>query len=134
MDGSKNANVLAEWKINKVYVILSCRLFVDGALMATYYGANTVYIVFIATSLAKVCNPYFADGEGWGVRIYILLTLLPVLLVGQIRELRYLVPFSAMANLFIVITFGITLYYMFNVPLVFDDKPGVASFSQMVRS
>lgn len=100
--------------------------------MATYYGANCVYIVFIATSMAKVCNPYL-DGEGWHVRIYILLILLPVILVGQIRELRYLVPFSALANLFIVITFGITLYYMFNEPITLDDKPGIASFSQLVR-
>lgn len=99
--------------------------------MATYYGANCVYIVFIATSMAKVCNPYL-DGEGWHVRIYILLILIPVILVGQIRELRYLVPFSALANLFIVITFGITLYYMFNEPITLDDKPGMASFSQLV--
>lgn len=101
--------------------------------MATYYGANCVYIVFIATSLAKICNPLL-EGEGWNVRIYILLILLPVIIVGQIRELKYLVPFSAMANIFIVITFGITLYYMFNEPLKIDDKPGVASFSQMVSS
>lgn len=99
--------------------------------MATYYGANTVYIVFIATSIAKVCNPYL-PGEGWHVRIFILLVLVPVILVGQIRELKYLVPFSALANLFIVITFGITLYYMFNVPITIEDKPGVAPFSQMV--
>lgn len=101
--------------------------------MATYYSANCVYIVFIATSIAKVCKPLFEDGEDWHVRIYILLILTPVLLVGQVRQLRYLVPFSALANLFIVITFGITLYYMFNKPLVITDKPGVADFTQMVR-
>lgn len=106
-------------------------MFVDGALMATYYGANTVYIVFIATTIAKVINPLL-EGEGWHVRIFILLCLLPVILVGQIRELRYLVPFSALANLFIVITFGITLYYMFNVPITLEDKPAVAKFEQMV--
>lgn len=106
------------------------RTFVDAALMATYYGANCVYIVFIATTVQKVCNPYLEEG-GFHVRIYILVVLLPVILVGQIRELRYLVPFSAMANLFIVVTFAITLYYMFNKPLEFHDKPNFSSFGQL---
>lgn len=100
--------------------------------MATYYGANCVYIVFIATSMAKVCNQYLDEG-GFHIRIWILIILAPVILIGQVRELRYLVPFSALANLFIVVTFGITLYYMFNEPIVLDDKPNIAPFSQMVR-
>lgn len=106
--------------------------------MATYYGANTVYIVFIATTMAKIINPSLGPAvddpegpEGWNVRIHILLVLLPVILVGQVRELRYLVPFSAIANLFILITFGITLYYMFNEPLRFDDKPNFSSWVQL---
>jgi solute carrier family 36 (proton-coupled amino acid transporter) len=56
---------------------------------------------------------------------------LPVFSSFQIRELKYLVPFSALANLFIVITFGITLYYMFNVPLDFTEKPMFASWGTL---
>ncbi|XP_075165024.1 proton-coupled amino acid transporter-like protein acs [Haematobia irritans] len=103
--------------------------FVDGSLMATYYAAACVYIVFIATSFHDVIN-YDLD-INWDVRIYIALTLIPCLFIGQIRNLKWLVPFSALANLFIVITFGITLYYMFNVPLDFSDKPYVAKASQI---
>lgn len=108
------------------------RVFVDTALLATYYGATCVYIVLIANSVSKVINPYL-EGEGWHVRIYILIVLIPVILIGQIRELKYLVPFSALANLFIVITLGITLYYIFHGPITLADKPNVASWSQMVR-
>uniref|UniRef100_A0A2M4A0X7 Putative amino acid transporter n=1 Tax=Anopheles triannulatus TaxID=58253 RepID=A0A2M4A0X7_9DIPT len=105
------------------------KAFVDYALMATYYSAGCVYIVFIATSFHDVIN-YKTDND-WNVRIYILLTMIPILVIGQIRELKYLVPFSALANLFIVVTFGITLYYIFKDPLEFDDKPLFSSFGTL---
>lgn len=105
------------------------KLFVDYGLMATYFSAGCVYIVFIGSSLEKVINT--AADLDWSVRIYILLTMLPVLLIGQIRELKFLVPFSFLANMFIVVTFGITLYYIFKDPLVFDDKPNFASFATL---
>ncbi|XP_058459149.1 proton-coupled amino acid transporter-like protein pathetic [Malaya genurostris] len=105
------------------------RNFVDYGLMATYFSAGCVYIVFIGNSLHKVIN---ALGElDWDVRIYILFTMIPILAIGQIRQLKFLVPFSALANVFIVITFGITLYYIFKDPLVFHDKPGFTSFSTL---
>ncbi|XP_058827303.1 proton-coupled amino acid transporter-like protein CG1139 [Topomyia yanbarensis] len=105
------------------------RNFVDYGLMATYYSAGCVYIVFIGSSLAKVSNATF--DLDWDVRIYILFTMIPVLVIGQIRQLKFLVPFSALANVFIVITFGITLYYIFKDPLVFNDKPGFASLATL---
>uniref|UniRef100_A0A1L8DEV4 Putative amino acid transporter n=1 Tax=Nyssomyia neivai TaxID=330878 RepID=A0A1L8DEV4_9DIPT len=107
----------------------AAKLFVDYALMATYYSAACVYIVFIATSFAKVIN-YELELD-WDVRIWIALIFLPVLVMGQIRELKYLVPFSAIANLFIIVTFGVTLYYMFNQELEFHDKPLFSSFGQL---
>lgn len=45
--------------------------------------------------------------------MYMIIILLPLVLSCQIRELRYLVPFSFLANIFMVISFAITLYYMF---------------------
>lgn len=105
------------------------KLFVDYGLMATYFSAGCVYIVFIGSSLEKVIN--VAADLDWSVRIYILFTMIPVLAIGQIRHLKVLVPFSALANLFIVVTFGITLYYIFKDPLVFDDKPNFASFATL---
>ena len=37
----------------------------------------------------------------------------PLMILCLVRELKKLVPFSMAANLFIVISFAITLYYMF---------------------
>ncbi|ALC42096.1 CG8785 [Drosophila busckii] len=98
--------------------------FVDIGLMATYYAAACVYMVFIATSFHDVIN--YDVGLKWDVRIYIAMTVIPCLIIGQIRNLKWLVPFSLMANAFIVVTFAITLYYMFDEPLVYHDKPLIA--------
>ncbi|XP_014090789.1 proton-coupled amino acid transporter-like protein CG1139 [Bactrocera oleae] len=103
--------------------------FVDGGLMATYFAAACVYMVFIATSFHDVIN--YDSGLNWDVRIYIAFTVIPCLLIGQIRNLKWLVPFSALANILIVVTFGIVLYYLFREPLVFSDKPLVARIEQI---
>ncbi|KAH8421021.1 hypothetical protein KR222_003998, partial [Zaprionus bogoriensis] len=103
--------------------------FVDISLMATYYAAACVYMVFIATSFHDVIN--YDVGINWDVRIYIGLTVIPCLLIGQIRDLKWLVPFSLMANVFIVVTFAITLYFMFDEDLVYSDKPLIAKASQI---
>lgn len=105
------------------------KLFVDYGLMATYFSAGCVYIVFIGNSLHRVIN--LAADLDWDVRYWILITMIPVLAIGQIRDLKFLVPFSFLANMFIVVTFGITLYYIFKDTLVFDDKPGFASFGTL---
>ncbi|XP_055918119.1 proton-coupled amino acid transporter-like protein pathetic isoform X2 [Eupeodes corollae] len=103
--------------------------FVDGALMATYYAAGCVYIVFVASSFQNVLNNEL--DLNWNIRVYIAIIIIPFLVMGQIRDLKYLVPFSAMANIFIVIVFGITLYYLFNEPLKFSDKPLFSSWAKL---
>lgn len=101
---------------------------VDYALMATYYSAGCVYIVFIANTFHDVFNAMF----GWtmSVRIYVLFVMVPILFIGQIRSLKFLVPFSGSANFFILITFGIVLFYIFREPLDFSDKPLVESWTK----
>ncbi|XP_068145467.1 proton-coupled amino acid transporter-like protein CG1139 [Drosophila tropicalis] len=103
--------------------------FVDIALMATYYAASCVYVVFIAESFHDVIN--YDCGITWDIRIYIAFAIIPCLFIGQIRNLKWLVPFSLMANIFIVVTFAITLYYMFDETLVYSNKPLIAKASSI---
>lgn len=104
----------------------AAKVIVDYALMATYYSAGCVYIVFIANTFHDVCNSLF----NWdmSVRVYICIIMVPIIFIGQIRSLKVLVPFSGSANVFIVITFGIVLFYIFKEPLVIDDKPLITSW------
>lgn len=57
------------------------------------------------------------------------LILLPLIITCQIRELKYLVPFSFLANVFLVVSFGITLYYIFDGIEMRDDLDMVGSFN-----
>lgn len=106
----------------------AARRFVDYGLMATYFSAGCVYIVFIANTFHDVCNSLF--GWSMSVRIYILMVLIPALLIGQIRSLKFLVPFSGSANVFIVIVFGIVMFYIFKEPLDMSDKPAIVHYTK----
>lgn len=96
--------------------------------MSTYFASTCVYIVFIAHSFHDVCNYNF--DLSWDVRIYIVLTCIPLLFLSQIRKIKHLVPFSACANVFVIITFAITLYFLFNEKLDFSDKPLAVEISK----
>ncbi|XP_029175813.1 proton-coupled amino acid transporter-like protein pathetic isoform X1 [Nylanderia fulva] len=88
------------------------KIFVNCALCATYVGGTCVYVVFIATSLKQVTD--FHTGKDIDVRLYILSLIPALILLGQVRNLKYLVPFSMLANIFMFSGFAITLYYIFS--------------------
>lgn len=91
-------------------------------------SSGCVYIVFVANTFHDILN----NNLGWelSVRVYILITMVPIMMIGQIRTLKFLVPFSALANAFIIATLGIVLFYIFRETLVFDDKPLIVSFTK----
>ncbi|XP_015438312.1 PREDICTED: proton-coupled amino acid transporter 4-like [Dufourea novaeangliae] len=88
------------------------RIFVNAALCATYVGGACVYVVFIATSIHQVANYY--SGMDISLRLYILALIPAVVLLGQVRNLKYMVPVSMIANMCMMVGFVITLYYIFS--------------------
>lgn len=106
-----------------------CRTFCESSLLATYFGVDCVLIVHIANSFRKVISSEFA--VDWDIRWYIAMVLLPCLVLAEIRELKYLVPFSAIANLCLLITFGIIAYYMFTGPMLIEERPLFTSWSEL---
>ncbi|KAG8240463.1 hypothetical protein J437_LFUL010801 [Ladona fulva] len=96
------------------------RRIVDVSLALTYYSAACVYVVFMATSTKQVADLYV--GADIDVRLYVLMFLLPLLVLGSIRDLKFLVPFSAVANICIVISFALTLYYVFREIPTLEDR------------
>ncbi|XP_050307964.1 proton-coupled amino acid transporter-like protein CG1139 [Anthonomus grandis grandis] len=89
------------------------RIFVEGGLFAIHFLADSVYVVFISISLTKLISASYPDIESWPDYSLKLIILIPLLICGQVRELKHLVPFSFIANLMLLLTFGITGYYMF---------------------
>jgi amino acid permease len=65
------------------------------------------------------------------IRVYIPMLLVVLIPIGLIRNLKYLVPFSAVANFFILVSFVITLYYIFSNTLKVSDKEYIANVEQI---
>lgn len=87
----------------------------DWALAITHLGACCVYVVVVAESFKQVSNVY--GGPDWPVEIFCALTLVPLVPLCQITKLKYLVPFSAIANFVWLGSICISMYYcLTNVP------------------
>jgi amino acid permease len=65
------------------------------------------------------------------IRVYIPMLVVVLIPISLIRNLKYLVPFSAMANLFIVVSFIITLYYIFRDSLDVGGKDLIANVEKL---
>ncbi|XP_067008859.2 proton-coupled amino acid transporter-like protein pathetic [Anabrus simplex] len=97
--------------------------FVNGALMATYYSSSVVYTVFISVSVKQVVDYHVPEEWHLNVRFYTLMFLVPLIGLALIRDLKGLVPVSAIANVCIIVGFAITLYYMFrDLPSIHDRE------------
>ncbi|KAB0798832.1 hypothetical protein PPYR_06712 [Photinus pyralis] len=105
------------------------KVFADISLVVTYFMGVCVYIVFIAESTEQLVKHWFPEFE-LDTRIYSAITMIPLLLSTQIRQLKYLVPFSFLANICLLVGFGITLYYVFNET---PDLSSVPLFESLER-
>lgn len=99
----------------------------DWALALTHMGACCVYVVVIAESFRQVSTVY--GGPDWSVTVYCGLTLVVLLPLTQITKLKYLVPFSALANFVWLGSICICLYYCLRDTPDFSDKHLVTSIS-----
>lgn len=76
----------------------------------TYYGLNTIYVIIIASSFQEVIEHQI--NFEMNIRFYILILTLFLVPFGLISHLKYLVPFSALANGLLGIGLTITMYYV----------------------
>ncbi|XP_039746268.1 proton-coupled amino acid transporter-like protein pathetic [Pararge aegeria] len=85
---------------------------IDYSMVATYISVLCVYTVFIASSFKEAIDGWY-PALNISIQVYCVLCLVPLVLICQIRNLKYLVPFSATANILIVVVFAVTMYYIF---------------------
>ncbi|XP_028161381.1 proton-coupled amino acid transporter-like protein pathetic isoform X1 [Ostrinia furnacalis] len=102
---------------------------VDCSMTLAYVGVLCVYVVFIGSSFKEVLDVFYPE-LGLSIQVYCALTLIPLVLICQIRNLKHLVPFSALANFLILVVFTITLYYVFTDLPPVTDREMVASITQ----
>ncbi|XP_058802945.1 proton-coupled amino acid transporter-like protein pathetic isoform X2 [Phymastichus coffea] len=107
------------------------RSLVNWTLCATHVGGICVYVVLIATGLKQLGDHYC--GRVIDVRIYMLCLAPALLLIGQIRHLNILVPFSIVANLSLTISLAVTLYYVLGDIQPLDKLHLIADWHQMPK-
>ncbi|XP_053600218.1 proton-coupled amino acid transporter-like protein CG1139 [Plodia interpunctella] len=87
------------------------RIFIDWAMAFTILGACAVYVILLVDSVKQIIDHFYKDNE-INETMYCLYFLVPLLLFTQIKNLKYLAPFSGFANILLVVTFLICLYYI----------------------
>ncbi|XP_068627000.1 proton-coupled amino acid transporter-like protein CG1139 [Battus philenor] len=90
---------------------------VNAFLLIYQIGTCCVYVVFVSENIQFVLKKQF--GFNVSVTDVMLWILLPLILINWVRDLKYLAPFSAIANVVTIISFGIILYY------IFRDTPSI---------
>ncbi|XP_058449228.1 proton-coupled amino acid transporter-like protein pathetic [Malaya genurostris] len=105
------------------------RFSIDLFLVLDLMGCCSIYLVFVATNAKQVVDHY--TQSDYNVRYYILLLLAPLICINLIRELKFLTPFSIIANILIGIGVGIIIYYTTrNIPPV-SERPAIAPLYRM---
>lgn len=99
------------------------RFMVDVFLVLDLIGCCCIYLVFVATNLKQVLEHYAE--QHINIRFVILALLVPLLLMSLIRNLKYLTPFSFIANILIFVGIIITMYYIFLDLPPTTARPGI---------
>ncbi|KAL0839719.1 hypothetical protein ABMA28_016365 [Loxostege sticticalis] len=104
-------------------------IFAEFSLFFTYIGVCCIFTVLIADSIKQIFDTYFPVFI-LSVEYYCLIILVPLCLMCQIRHLKYLAPFSLLANILLVTTFAICLYYIFEGEINYQDKRVVGDIAR----
>ena len=105
------------------------RATINSFLVIDLLGCCCVYIVFVADNLKQVVD-YHANTD-WDKRIYMAMLLPFLMALCLIRNLKFLAPFSMLANALVAVGLGITFYYIFDELPSIDTVPKFATFSQL---
>ncbi|KAK4873507.1 hypothetical protein RN001_015536 [Aquatica leii] len=82
-------------------------------LCLTQLGFCCVYFIFISTNIKQIMDYY---NVVYSVHLHMAFALVPILLSCVVRNLKFLTPFSILANVLIITGILITLYYCCQKP------------------
>ncbi|KAF2893776.1 hypothetical protein ILUMI_12398, partial [Ignelater luminosus] len=93
-------------KVQKYATVM--RRIVNIFLCLTQLGFCCVYIVFVASTTQQIFEWY---GHNYNVQGIMAVVIIPIILSCLIRNLKYLAPVSALANVFLFIGAVMCMYY-----------------------
>lgn len=100
------------------------RFIINTFLVVDLIGCCCVYVVFVATNIKQVVDYYYE--LDLDVRVYMAMLLVPLILINLIKKLKYLAPFSMIANGLIAVGMGITMYYIVRDLPPVSERPAIA--------
>ncbi|GAB1860344.1 Amino acid transporter transmembrane domain-containing protein [Camponotus japonicus] len=104
------------------------RKMVNIFLCITQLGFCSVYFVFISTNMKQVLD---AHGIEMDVHQHMAVVLIPIMLSTWIRNLKYLVPVSSIANFLVISGYIATMYIMsHDVPSI-NERRYVADWNNL---
>uniref|UniRef100_A0A146MHN7 Proton-coupled amino acid transporter 1 n=1 Tax=Lygus hesperus TaxID=30085 RepID=A0A146MHN7_LYGHE len=109
-EGPKNLRWMAP------HVPTICKVFFVVAQM----GTCCIYVVFISKNLKEIIDYYQDPKDRIATTWYMISTIIPLVLINWVRNLKYLAPFSIVGSTATFISFGIIFYY------IFQDVPGLS--------
>ncbi|GAB0092794.1 proton-coupled amino acid transporter-like protein CG1139 [Sergentomyia squamirostris] len=101
---------------------------VNWFLIIAQTGACCAYVTFVAENLRKVLQAH--TDVNMDLRIYMIILIVPFILLNLVKNLKYLAPFSMLADLLTLIGIIVVLYYLFKDGLSFDDRAAASSVSR----
>ncbi|GBP65436.1 Proton-coupled amino acid transporter-like protein CG1139 [Eumeta japonica] len=107
----------------------AAKIFAEFSLFFTHVGICCVYTVLIADSVKQLIDRYVLS-TSIDVQYYCLALSIPLLLLSQIKYLKWLAPFSLVANVLLVCTFAICLYYIFGDTISFEGRKVTGDISR----
>jgi len=96
------------------------RMTINIFLCITQLGFCCVYFVFVAQNLKMVIDHHFGAAD---LHAVMAATLVPMLLLCSIRNLKYLSPISMLANILQMLGLGLTFFYLLqDLPATWERK------------
>ncbi|XP_065160550.1 neutral amino acid uniporter 4 [Atheta coriaria] len=95
-------------------------------LCVTQLGFCCVYFVFVSSNFKQLADYY---GFEIDIHIHMALILGPIILTCLVRNLKYLAPLSAIANIFMAVGLVITFYYISQDLPAFSERDYVGTAS-----
>ncbi|RVE49465.1 hypothetical protein evm_005896 [Chilo suppressalis] len=111
------------------------RYSMDVILFSEVCGTCCIYQIMIASTMKQVLESLSPTILGWhlSLRIYILIVMVPFFCMSMITNLKYLAPFSLIADLFVAICILTTMYYSLSEAGDIRDRPAYKDFFGLIQ-
>ncbi|OWR43751.1 proton-coupled amino acid transporter-like protein CG1139 [Danaus plexippus] len=93
--------------------------FVDSVLILWQLGICCIYCVFVAENIKQVCDFH---GQVMSLRTHLFFLLLPLTLMGLVKNLKLLTPFSSISNIVTIFGFVLVFFYLIEDDVTIEDE------------